>query len=124
VRFSTDGGVTFDASAIYDVVFNYTSTTGGGSGTSSTNGDHFDIGGDGSNVVTAGLAGSMSLSNPLSATAYKSAWGTFSYGHNSVGRIFINRNCLYKNTAPVNAVRFYYPSGNASGTIRLYGYAK
>lgn len=125
MRCSTNGGSTYDSSAIYDFVHNFYGSSSFNSNQSNENQTQialiFSLGN------TAGYSGSgkMKLYNPASASLYKqvdfhtacSASDNHFYTGLGAGR--------YKNTTAVNAIRFLMSTGNiASGVIRMYGIAK
>jgi len=122
---STDGGASYDTSAIYDSVFQYVSTNNSFGSAGTTSQTFMDLSGNSDNAATGGMNGFVRFAGPLSTTRYKSFHGHLNYAHDTVGWIFVMRGCLYRNTSAVNALRFIPGSGNiASGTIRIYGFAK
>lgn len=125
VRFSTNGGSSYDSSGIYDRSHQYVATNNTTAFAGSVNQTSMDLGGDQDNGATGGLDATLQLANPLGTTQYKRMHGLAIYAHDSVGEIFIRRSVLYRNASAVNAVRFFYDTGNiATGTIRCYGVAK
>jgi len=81
-------------------------------------------GGDIGNLTYWGMHGRISLLNPNSTTKHKLADVRLSYQSSApAGNLnVINSMCKYANTAVVNAVKFYFSSGNiASGRISLFG---
>lgn len=122
-RFSADGGSGYDSNTIYDHAFMYISTTNSTAAVGSVNLAQMDIGGDAAIATTGGLSGHWSVYEPAASGIYTAAQGQVTYGHNTVGRININRSFLYRNTLPVQGVRFFYDSGVLTrGKIRLYAY--
>jgi hypothetical protein len=122
---STNGGSSYDTSAIYDfqVQLAWSNTTSEGGSLNNTVGP---VAGNIGNDSTGGVAGSLTLSNPGSTTTYKKFYGVMEFFHATLNQ-FLNgpRGFVYKNTSAVNALRFKFSSGNiASGTIRIYGVAK
>lgn len=125
LRFSTDGGATFDSSALYDSAHQYVATNNTTAFSGQVNNTSMDLGGDASNAATGSLQGVAKIMNPMSASLHKKLEGRMVYEHNSVGMISINRAHRYRNAAACNAIRAYYPGGViARGTFRMYGVAK
>jgi hypothetical protein len=124
-RFSTNGGSSYDSSAIYARSHHYVASNNTSAFAGTTNSTSMDIGGDQDNASTGSLGGNLMLTNPLSTTQYKTMHGEIIYNHDSVGEIYIRRSVMYPSTSAVNAVQFFYDTGNiAEGTIRLYGRVK
>jgi hypothetical protein len=126
LEFSTDGGVTFDTSAIYDFAFNYSLAGGPNGGGGPVNQTAFDVAGGALGNVNFGANGVIYLRGPLSATLQKSITWNMTYYHDAFNAVFnFTSSGVYKNTAAVNALRFVMGTGNiASGTIRMYGRQK
>lgn len=125
MRVSTDGGSTYDTTAIYsyaDYRFISSGSAPGGAVTQAqfqvTNGTDTVA-----NTATAGVNGSLKLFNPLSTVVYKYLRGSLEYvSTNLEGTIWVGG---YASTTAINAFRFLFSSGNiALGTIRVYGVAK
>lgn len=122
---STDGGSTYDTSAIYqnnagiwlvgvaDAAYNNAATVG----ILQTNVN---------NLAGYGISGKLTLTSPGSAM-YKSIAGMLNSVDVSSGDRFVAWAIAnwYSNATAVNAFRFKMSSGNiASGTVRVYGVAK
>lgn len=126
VRFSTNGGSSYDSSALYDFAGHQanTGTFDGATnaGASATTGQI--IQGVDTTAASNSVNGSIKLYNP-GGSIFKAVVGQLSalkndgnfYTHSVAGR--------YRSTTAVNAFQFYFSSGNiASGTIRVYGLTK
>jgi hypothetical protein len=129
MRFSTDGGSSYDSgnnyqTAAYRFVFN-SAGAGGGTAQSSLGID----GGGGvdalDNSTSYGLVGSYKVYSPLSASLYKRVIGQVSMqtnGNSLMSAVYVGS---YESATAVNAFRVLMSSGNiASGTVRCYGVAK
>lgn len=127
MRFSTNGGSSFDAGSNYQWCNNQCLASGAGG----TNGSGSDVGiimGAGQQSSSAswgGLSGSYHLYNPLSATAWQMVTGQ-SMSRDARDGVAAVRNMggayIPSSPAAVNAIRFIFGSGDiASGTIRVYG---
>jgi hypothetical protein len=124
---STDGGSTYDSGGNYTYTdWRYVPGGAAQSGADQSsiplcNGsvDHV------SNNSSWGVVGRITLFYPGDTTLYKRVIGQTSWLNS--GGIFegVEVRGAYKNATAVNAVRFFFNSGNiASGTIRCYGIAK
>jgi hypothetical protein len=123
--FSTNGGSSYDTSAIYSEAVSYVTDSGGsGIGTTTTN-TSISIMSSAGNASTRGVAANYNLTDPLSASKYKKVIGGV-IGFNNTGvLVVVMAGWSYQNIAAVNAFQIKYSSGNiASGTVRLYGYEK
>jgi uncharacterized protein DUF5907 len=124
-RVSTDGGASWDSSAVYARTFQYgaaNNTTSGGGATGAT---LWDITGSQTSTATGAASGRLRFYNPLSTAVHKSAIGDFGWLHTTVDWIGYHTAFAWKSTAAINALRFFMSSGNiASGTVRVYGVAK
>lgn len=131
IQFSTNGGTSYDTSAIYDWGQANCQIGGGGTGGNvqgSVSGiiifaDSAGVGASAS--ATPGLAAVAKLYDPASTTNYKfvSADGVGQYNGNG-NRYSFKTGGVYRNTAAVNALRIIMTTGNiASGTVRIYGVA-
>jgi|SRR5215469_2436781 len=120
---STNGGVTWDNSAIYDYLEDFAGSLFS-TPIESTGQTHFFIGGQLSNLASnCGYNGWLFLSNPLSSSNDKviQVSGIFRAGNDSHYYV-LNINGQYRSTTPVNAIQFLADSGSIlSGTIRSYG---
>ena len=129
-RLSTDGGSTYDSSAIYSVDQLYWRAGDGGPSGSGGNTQFYlsFYGAQGvSNGATRPLTGWMELYDPLSTAAHKTIEGQTRFFNTASGgfRFGVIFFQAYESTTAVNAVQFFFGSGNiTSGTIRCYGYAK
>lgn len=129
LQVSTDNGATWKTSADYPYALRYVDSTGALGVNSNTGG--YTAGGGiyggqaGGWTPMLGCTGDISMFNALNA-----AMPTLFHVHTTIeGGSFVYYDFAgfinYKVANAVNAVRFYYDSSNiASGTIRLYGYAK
>jgi hypothetical protein len=130
LRCSTDGGSTYDTSAIYDYAEIHTAwgSTLTSIGASSQTSIPIFSDGAGSallNTATPALVGSMNLFQPGSTTNYRYFITNGNGIYTNGGRYAFTHNAVYRSTTAVNAFRFSMSSGNiASGTIRVYGLAK
>jgi hypothetical protein len=128
IRCSTDGGATFDATAIYSSYWhsrNRASFYGDGNESDTkirtmNNGNQ--------NSYNIGISGFIRLYQPLSTTRYKTFMGDLTIAQNIAG-IPCPENCqfsaFYRSLTAVNAIRFLMSAGNmTNGTIRLYGVTK
>jgi hypothetical protein len=125
IRCSTDGGATFDTTAIYSSYWhsrNRASFYGDGNESDTkirtmNNGNQ--------NSYNIGISGFIRLYQPLSTTRYKTFMGDLTIAQNIAG-IPCPENCqfsaFYRSLTAVNAIRFLMSAGNmTNGTIRLYG---
>jgi hypothetical protein len=130
MRFSTDGGATYDSTSKYaSTIWAYN----GGGGTAATGSTIASPAGqfamrqsaEVGNGATYGISGRVSLYAPASTATYKRFIGDYGYMTNSTDQAMVRSGGVYMNTAAVNAVRFLMSSGNiTSGTIRMYGVSK
>jgi hypothetical protein len=130
LQVSTDGGITYAASAYYWGQSNC--GIGGSSGSNSgSNTQAIELWGDSTGTgqgsgPTNTMSGTFRLSNPLGAVTYKYLRGA-GIGHynGNNGWYEFSMGGFWEDTTAINALRFFYSSGNiASGTIRVYGIAK
>lgn len=125
MRMSTNAGVSYDASAIYDDE-NYNWRAGGSAlqGTAGTS-TKIRITQDSGTVTTAadgGITGRAQLYRPLSTTMYKRVMGFVTDTAPGPFRVRNDFFGAYESVTAVNAIRFLFSSGNiTSGTIRVYG---
>lgn len=129
LRFSTDGGSTYDTSNLYSAtIWAYTSSSSAASGAaygSPTSQIPMRSNAEISNTSTGGISGQLRLFSPLSTALYKWVSGQCVFFSGSSTVLGVQTNGVYKSTTAVNAFRFLFSSGNiASGTIRVYGIAK
>jgi hypothetical protein len=127
LNFSTNGGSSYDTSAIYDFgefyVYNSGGNTGSAGGSSQT---AYTVGGGVGSTGSYGFNDSLHLANPGSASIYKMLYGqSVHYDADVPGSLMQTSYGVYRNTAAVNAFQATFSSGNiAAGTIRVYGYSK
>lgn len=125
MRFSTNGGTSYDSSSIYDTCgFRFNA---GGQATFGGNSQaYFGIVNSTSNTGTQGGAcASLTLQNPLSSSLWKGFTGQACDYENATTASAYSLGGYYRSTTAVNAFQFFFASGNiASGTIRVYGVAK
>jgi hypothetical protein len=125
LNWSSDGGSTWDTSAIYSLGFIYQPIGATGTSGSATGGTWASLAANVSNAATGGINGSFELYDPGSTSAYKTSIGLSTFKHSTLGQIMFWRMFLYANASAVNAFRLQMNSGNiASGTCRIYGIAK
>jgi len=129
LRMSTNGGSSYDAgaAAYANVAIRWHSGNNGGYTGGTAAFIRCSAGDNVSNSATwGGVAGSLTLYNPASATAYKRVTGLVAHGDNTdavLEQAWLSG--AYLSTTAVNAFQFLFSSGNiASGTIRVYGIAK
>jgi hypothetical protein len=131
LRFSTNGGSSYDSGANYEWAdyrfISSGSTFGGGAAQAQIGID----GGGAVNVLSStasngGLCGSYKLHSPGSSSMHKTLYGQSSFLVNSGGaRQGSTITAVYKVTTAVDAFRVFMSSGNiTSGTVRVYGIAK
>lgn len=123
---STNGGSTYDTSALYVasvLEFNSTgSATVGQAIGSPTTALWLTASGNVQTTSTYGVVGHLRLYSPGSAN-HKLLTGELLYNATVLQRIVLGGE--YQSTTAVNAIRFLFSSGNiASGTIRIYGVSK
>jgi hypothetical protein len=127
VRYSTNGGSSYDSTAIYDEnEWRFANGVGSGGGGSS-GGTSIPLGR--SDTLSAstnyGLHGKLTLHVLNNASKYPTLFGALSFFSNGSALTEHVTNAVYKSTTSINAIRFLMSSGNiASGTIRCYGLAK
>lgn len=122
MRVSTDGGLTFITTNSYSWLIGtqHGATTDAASATGVA---FMQFGNSYNNTANWSVTGRLQLCGPGSAL-YKAVIGEV-MGLNAGARFRWTVSGLYEATTAVNAVRFYFSSGNiASGTIRVYGVAK
>ncbi len=121
-RFSTDGGVTYDSSSIYERALNY--NYGGGTGNYTQSSENQTYLRDASTDVSGNypIVGRITLYNPM-GSAYKLMLShLFSKGSGDASPESLIGAGSYKNNAAVDALQFFTGAGNfASGSIRIYG---
>jgi hypothetical protein len=122
---STDGGSTWDTSAIYDYAANFCYPGAEGAMTGTTNGTAFGFRDVNSTLSSNGsYNGTVMLYGPGSAKN-KVIAGKVIIDDNGVGTLMLDWNGRYKSTTAVNAFQIKAASGNlTSGTVRVYGVAK
>ena len=123
LRFTTNGGTSWDSSAIYDMQLGY-ATPGSAGETHSTGDTKFPLR---ETTITLSSNGSINMSlrlfNPGGAID-KNLIGHLIWNDNSAGLVIANLGCVYKNTTAVNGVRLGTSTGTFSGTMRIYGLRK
>ncbi len=126
VRFSTDGGATYDSSAIYNQSYRYSASNNTSGAGGSANATSWTVGFvAANNGATSSLSGVLQLGDPLSSSLFKTMHGDVSYMFDATGNLYASQAVHYRSATPVNAVRFFYDSGNiVIGTIRAYGIVK
>lgn len=123
-RVSTDGGSTFDNSAVYaNSILAF--ATAGTANTGNTTDTEFRARNSAeiSNSASDGVCGTIHLFNPGSGSLNKRVNSELSYQSSALARIVSTGNWV--TTTAIDAMRFFFSSGNiASGTIRVYGVSK
>ncbi len=126
MRLSTDGGATYDTTAIYTIAA-WLWINGSQAAVGGTNG-YFPLTSGSeptSNSSTYSINGDVKLSNPLSAVTYKHIAAEMGQLNSASQINGIALRGFYASATAVNAFRILFDSGNiASGTIRVYGYTK
>ncbi len=126
VRFSTDGGSTYDSGANYNWTgWRFLSSTNGTSGTNADSSIHLVLAVNNSASANYSINGTLKLFNPGGAL-YKAFRGQFIDVDTGASAITgTDMGGFYNITTAVNAFQFLANSGNvASGTVRCYGIAK
>jgi hypothetical protein len=126
VRFSTNGGSSYDSSSIYDFAGHIANTgtfaANVNAGAGAAQGKIFD---GMSNSAGTSMNGKANLYNPGSTSLYKMLVYQFGIPSGTTELYNVVGSGRYRSTTAVNAFRFYFSSGNiASGTIRVYGVVK
>jgi hypothetical protein len=125
MRLSTNGGSSYDSSAIYDWggVYGY---TGGSGALGATNQTSWPLSGASSNSANYGIIGTLNLIDPARTSGYKLARMERGFFDSGVSALLWNgANYAYRSATAVNAFQFFMSSGNiTSGVIRVYGVAK
>ena len=132
IRFSTDGGASYDAGANYQWATSIQTPAGGTGFTavaSATGASAIVPSGTGNVANTAiggGLRFSARLFDPLSAAAHKALIGEGTFRNSGDSNHYrTNFGGYYASATAINALRFLFSSGNiTSGTIRIYGLKK
>lgn len=125
MRTSTDGGSTYFSSAGYDYTFMESNTNTGSGYTDFENEAQGYIVLSEANVGSAAnesLSGQVNIYN-AGAAAYTHINWHLSYSDDQAGAYFTNNTGSGQRTAAedVDAVRFFFNGGTASGTVKLYG---
>lgn len=124
---STDGGSTYDTTAIYSCA-NYrwvSSAAAFGGNVTQAAMDITNATNTVSNNASWGITGSLRLYSPGSASLFKSVSGQLSHFTAASARTSLMMVGWYESATAVNAFQFKFSSGDvASGTIRVYGVAK
>jgi hypothetical protein len=121
--YSTNGGSSYDTSAIYDLTNAYSGGVAGGTFTGQTS---FQFSSFCSNSSSyGGVCGSIRLMSPASAFYKVLQAHTLKFDTNISNINAYNSDGYYKSATAANAFRLLFSSGNiASGTVRVYGIAK
>lgn len=122
---STDGGSSYDTSAIYKWSAWYLGSANDDGIQSNGAGAYIQAGVNIDNdTARGGVCGSARLFNPGSAVHYKRVTMDMSYSASGNSYRIVSHG-LYQSATAVDAFQFLFSSGNiASGTIRIYGVAK
>lgn len=122
IRFSTNGGVSYDSSSLYANsiwVFNSSGTSVAGNSIAALAGQIVltDTFADFPTTANYGYAGSFRLLNNTSG--YKRLFHFGNYLTGNTGQTMMGHG-LYQNTSQVNALQIILKTGNISGTARMY----
>lgn len=127
MRGSTDGGSTFLTTSIYTFAINSTYSDATASVTDKqVNGSTINLIDDISFVTTGGVSGSLELYSPSSTALHKQIKISIS-GYESTADDFktVEGMCSVSTTTAINALQFYFATGNiSSGIFSLYGIKK
>lgn len=131
LQFSTNGGVTWDTSSIYDwSQVNSSMNVAGSGGNFQQNVNGILLWGDSARVgptstATPGLVMSFKIFNPLSTSDFKMMTGQGTGQYNGNGnRYQFTMGGIYRNLSAANAFRIILTSGTiTAGTVRCYGIA-
>lgn len=127
MRFSVDGGTSYDSSAVYVNNSLVVANTGNVQLTSALAAVMARNSGEITNSAGYSVNASLRLFSPNSTSLHKHVVGNITWQGNSGGHNYINTmvDAHYGTTSAVNAVRFLFSSGTiASGAIRVFGVAK
>lgn len=129
LRFSTNGGSSYDAGSNYAWSGLRNSASGvdahGNNPGSPTTQIDLDANGQPKNTSTWGVCGFYKLFSPGSTSLYKRVVGEVSALNNSGEQFAARVSGVYLSTTAVNALRIIASSGNlASGIVRIYGVRK
>jgi len=124
-RYSTDGGMNYDSSGIYENV-NQNWWVGSNNAGSSSTDTSLGIGNVYASDAHYPISGSIYIYAPASTASYKQSVSEFSYRATSVSAsIFTKLIGWYRSTTAINAIQFSTSSGGfTSGVIYCYGIAK
>lgn len=123
MRFSTDGGSTYDSGSNYDWVITFSAVGTGPGRAEAASATAIQILG-GLPTTPIGASGSFMLNDPLNAATFKSVFGQMADVNAGV---WLTQQGAgeYKSNTAANAFQFLMSSGNiSSGTVRCYGLAK
>jgi hypothetical protein len=125
MRFSTDGGATFDSANNYRHAYTFAGS-GGANGFSASNSESsILLFGTFNTSATAGMKGTVELSNPGSTTQHKAILMRGFFLANDGNYYHVHGGGSWVSVSAANAARFLMSSGNiTSGTIRCYGIGK
>jgi hypothetical protein len=125
MRFSTDGGSTFDSSSLYaSSAMAWTSGgTGNGGNALGALAGQLTMRGTAeiANTAAYGVCATIRIFNPLSTTFNKRISVSGSYPNNASAYAGVEMRGTYVSLVAANAFRFLFSSGNGSGTGRCYG---
>lgn len=126
IQVSSDGGGTYDTGSNYSsgsyYFYNGGAAGPGSNSDSSTAVQILDSIGN----TNLGVNGVLRLVNPLGTSLLKPFVGEITLWHASLNKIFSAVVAgSWKSTAAMNAFKVFFSTGNiASGTVRVYGFAK
>lgn len=126
LRFSTDGGASFDSGANYRYAYHFAGSNNTANGFAGSNTATLGrVNGTLTNTASIGSITSLTVSSPLS-TAQTKTWVMRSAFQAQDGNYYhLHGAGAWASTSAANAIRFLMASGNiASGSIRCYGVVK
>jgi hypothetical protein len=121
---STNGGASYDTSAIYGRGYQYGATNNATNGGGEVSQTRWNITGNQTNTATHGMCGQLKLFNPTGTTSFKQMVGEVIYGHSTVDWLILQCGFVWKNSAAFNAMQFSTSAGNITGTVRVSGVTK
>lgn len=119
MEFSTDNGMTWDTSSIYQFAYSWSNTGNGNAAGGGTGGTNIGIGNVNNNSGN-GINGFFIIFAPLAA-AVTEVEGRYGFLHSSIGWIRFLSTFWYNSATPVDAFRWKPSTGTFDGQIILYG---
>lgn len=122
LRVSTDGGISYDSSALY----NHSQYGYGPAGPGSCNGASqtslaLNCFANTSNAANNSFNMSWTLFHPLSASLYKMFGGTTHFWDTGPNLVVTMASGSYKSTSAVNAFQIFPSAGTETGAVYVYG---